>query len=116
MAVNNLDQNNRSKRKFLDLKTDAAEVLGLEQGSYAVKRGLLACEMGAKQLAHWFYTRLRSKTGSKNENYQGVVGDGEEHGRTARTLLQICSIGQPGLTEAGESRRSSCFSAQIRVM
>ena len=70
MAVNNLDQNNRSKRKFLDLKKDAGEVLGIEQGSYAVKRGLLACEMGAKQLPQWFYTRLRSKTGSKNENYR----------------------------------------------
>ena len=71
MAVNNLDQNNRSKRKFLDLKTDTGEVLELEQGSYAVKRGLLACEMGAKQLPQWFYTRLRSKKGSKNKNYRG---------------------------------------------
>ena len=58
------------KEKFLDLKTDTGEVLGLEQGSYAVKRGLLACEMGAKQLPQWFYTRLRSKTGSKNDNYR----------------------------------------------
>ena len=90
MAVKKLDQNDRSKGKFLDLKTDAGEVLGLEQGSYAVKRGLLACEMGAKQLPHWFYTGLRSKMDSKNENYQEPVGDGEEHGRT---LLRICSTG-----------------------
>ena len=39
--------------------------------------------MGAKQLPQWFYTRLRSKKGSKNKNYQELVGDGEEHGRTA---------------------------------
>ena len=26
--------------------------------------------MGAKQLPQWFYTRLRSKKGSKNENYR----------------------------------------------
>ena len=78
MAVNNFNQNGRSKGKFLDLKTDAGEVLGLEQGSYAVKRGLLACEMGAKQLPQWFYTRLISKKGGKNENYQELVGDGEE--------------------------------------
>ena len=116
MAVNNLAQNNRSKRKFLDLKTDAGEVLGLEQSSYAVKRGLLACEMSAKQLPHWFYTRLRSKTGSKNENYQGVVGDGEEHEEHGRTLRQIYFIGQAGLPQTGESRRSSRFSGQIRVM
>ena len=50
MAVSNLDQNDRSKGKFLDLETDAEEVLGLEQGSYAVKRGLFACEMGLKHL------------------------------------------------------------------
>ena len=35
--VNILDQNGRAKEKFLDLETDAGEVLGLEQGSYAVK-------------------------------------------------------------------------------
>ena len=70
------------KRKFLDLKTDAREVLGLERGLYAVKRGLLAFEMSAKQLPRWFYTILRSRRGSKNENYQELVGDGEEHERT----------------------------------
>ena len=48
IAVNILDQNGRAKEKFLDLETDAGEVLGLEQGSYAVKRELLACKMGAK--------------------------------------------------------------------
>ena len=76
------DQDGRLKGKFLDLKTDAREVLGLERSLYAVKRGLLAFEMGAKQLPQWFYTRLRSKKGSKNKNYQELVGDGEEHGRT----------------------------------
>ena len=69
MAVNNLDQNNRSKRKFLDLKTDAGEVLGLEWSFYAVKRGLLACEMGAKQLPQWFYTRLRSTERGDYKSY-----------------------------------------------
>ena len=28
--------------------------------------------MGAKQLPQWFYTRLRSKKGSKNENYRSL--------------------------------------------
>ena len=70
MAVNNLYQNGRSKGKILDLKTDAGEVVGLEQGSYPVKRRVLACEMPAKQLPQWFYKRLRSKKGSKNENYR----------------------------------------------
>ena len=41
MAVKKLDQNDRSKGKFLDLETDAEEVLGLEQGCYAVKEGYL---------------------------------------------------------------------------
>ena len=49
IAVNFLDQNSRAKEKFLDLETDAGEVLGLEQGFYAVKRELLAGKMGAKQ-------------------------------------------------------------------
>ena len=49
IAVTISDQNGRAKEKFLDLETDAGEVLGLEQGSYAVKRELLACKMGAKQ-------------------------------------------------------------------
>ena len=93
MAVNNLDQNGRSKGKFLDLKTDAGEVLGLEQGSYAVKRGLLACEMGAKQLPQWFYTRLRSKKGSKNENYRSLWATATNMDEHGRTLLQICSTG-----------------------
>ena len=48
IAVNILDQNGRAKEKFLDLETDTGEVLGIEQGSYAVKRELLACKMGAK--------------------------------------------------------------------
>ena len=48
IAVTILDQNGRAKEKFLDLETDAGEVLGLEQGSYAVKRGLLGFEMNAK--------------------------------------------------------------------
>ena len=82
IAVNNLDQNGRQKGKFLDLKTDAKEVLGLERSLYAVKGDLFAFEMGAKQPPRWFYTILRSRRGSKNENYQELVGDGEEHGRT----------------------------------
>ena len=67
IAVNNLDQNGRSKGKFLDLKTDAGEVLGFERGSYAVKRGLLAFEMSTKQPSHWFYTILRSKEAVKRK-------------------------------------------------
>ena len=77
-----MDQNGRLKGKFLDLKTDAGEVLGLERGSYAVKRDLLTFEMSAKQPPHWFYTILRSERGSKKENYQELAGGGEEHGRT----------------------------------
>ena len=68
-AVKNLDQNSRAKEKFLDLETDAGEVLGLEQGSYAAKRELLACKMGAKQSPQWFYASLRSKGGSTNQIY-----------------------------------------------
>ena len=73
-----MDQNGRQKGKFLDLKTDAKEVLGLERSLYAVKRDLFAFEMGDKQPPRWFYTVLRSRRGSKNENYQELVGDGEE--------------------------------------
>ena len=69
IAVKFLDQNSRAKEKFLDLETDAGEVLGLEQGSYAVKRELLACKMGAKQSPQWFYASLRSKGGSTNQIY-----------------------------------------------
>ena len=69
IAVKNLDQNSQAKEKFLDLETDAGEVLGLEQGSYAVKRELLACKMGAKQSPQRFYVSLRSKGGSKNQIY-----------------------------------------------
>ena len=58
-----------TKGKKFRPKADAGEVRRLKQGLYAVKRDLLAFEMGAKQLPQWFYTRLRSKTGSKNENY-----------------------------------------------
>ena len=72
-----MDQNGRLKGKFLDLKTDVREVLGLERSLYAVKRDLFAFEMGAKHLPQWFYTRLRSKKGSKNKNYQELMGDGE---------------------------------------
>ena len=50
IAVKFLDQNSRAKEKFLDLETDAGEVLGLEQGSYAVKGGIFACEMGLQRL------------------------------------------------------------------
>ena len=71
------------KRKISRPKNRRRGVLELERGLYAVKRGLLAVEMGTKQPPHWFYTILRSKRGSKNENYQELVGDGEERGRTA---------------------------------
>ena len=70
------------KRKVSRPRNRREEVLELEQGSYAVKRGLFACEMSAKQPPHWFYTILRSKRGSKKENYQELMGGGEEHGRT----------------------------------
>ena len=80
--MNNLDQNGRSKGKFLDLKNRRSGVLELERGLYAVKRGLLAFEMSTKQPPHWFYTILRSKRGSKKENYQELAGGGEEHGIT----------------------------------
>ena len=50
IAVKILDQNSRAKEKFLDLETDAGEVLELEQGSYAVKRELLAGKMGPQRL------------------------------------------------------------------
>ena len=69
IAVTNLDQNDQLKRKVSRPKTDEKEVLGLEQGSYAVKRELLACKMGAKQSPQWFYASLRSKGGSKNQIY-----------------------------------------------
>ena len=59
IAVNFLDQNNRAKERFLDLETDAGEVLGLEQGSYAVQRRLLACEMDLKHLPQWLCAELR---------------------------------------------------------
>ena len=38
------------ERKVSRPRNRSEGVLGLEQGSYAVKRGLLAYEMGAKQL------------------------------------------------------------------
>ena len=110
MAVNNLDQNDRSKGKFLDLKTDAGEVLGLEQGSYAVKRGLLACEMGAKQLPQWFYTRLRSKKGSKNENYQSswaTAKNTDEQDEPYRRSVLRGTEDLPVLKRCGGRRRLS---------
>ena len=74
-----MDQNGRLKGKFLDLKTDAREVLGLERGLYSVKRGLLAFEMGAKQLPRQVYTGLRSRRAVKMKTTEELVGDGEEH-------------------------------------
>ena len=44
---------------FLDLKTEAGEVLEMEPRPYAVKRGVLAEEMSFKYLPRWFYTSLR---------------------------------------------------------
>ena len=41
---------------FLDLKTEAGEVLEVEHSPYAVKRGFLADEMGLKHLPQWFHT------------------------------------------------------------
>ena len=61
------------KRKVSRPRNRCEGVLEFEQGSYAVKTGLLVCEMGAKRLPLWFYTRLRSKTGSKNENYRSSL-------------------------------------------
>ena len=81
-----MDQNGRLKGKCLDLKTDTKEVLGLERSLYAEKIHLFAFEMGAKQPPHWFYTILRSRRGSKNENYQELLNDGEEHGKNSRSL------------------------------
>ena len=40
----------------------------------------------------------------------------KEHGRTTRALVRICPMEWQVLTGAGESRRSSRFSGQIRVM
>ena len=90
--MSNLGQNSRLKGKFLDLKTDAGEVLGLEQGSYAVKRGLLACEMGAKQLPQWFYTGLRSKRGGKNQIYRRPAMNYEEQRKNYGALARICPM------------------------
>jgi len=80
-----LDQNDRLKGKFLDLKTDAKEVLGLERSLYAVKRGLLAFEMGAKQPSRWFYTILRSRKGGGGEIYEEFMTNSEEHRRTRKS-------------------------------
>ena len=44
---------------FLDLKTEAGEVLKVEHSPYAVKRGVLADEMSLKHLPRWFYARLK---------------------------------------------------------
>ena len=44
---------------FLDLKTDAGEVLEIEHSPYAVKRGALADEMSLKHLPRWFYARIK---------------------------------------------------------
>ena len=52
IAVIILDQNGRAKRKVSRPRNRREEVLKLEQGSYAVKRGLLGFEMNAKQPPH----------------------------------------------------------------
>ena len=57
------------KRKVSRPRNRREDVLELEQGSYAVKRGLFACEMGLKHLPQRFYTELRSKKGSKIQIY-----------------------------------------------
>ena len=49
----------RQDEIFLDLKTEAGEVLEVEHSSYAVKRGFLTDEMGLKPLPQWFYARLK---------------------------------------------------------
>ena len=100
-----MDQNGRQKGKFLDLKTDAKEVLGLERSIYAVKRDLFAFEMGDKQPPRWFYTVLRSRRGSKNENYQEFVGDGEER-EEQQELNVIYPTRRKELTDAGVRRGS----------
>ena len=82
MAVKISDQNGRLKGKISRPKADAGEVRRLKQGLYAVKRDLLAFEMGAKQLPQQVYTGLRSRRAVKMKTTEELVGDGEEHGRT----------------------------------
>ena len=49
----------RQDEIFLDLKTEAGEVLEVEHSSYAVKRGFLADEMSSERLPQWFYARIK---------------------------------------------------------
>ena len=44
---------------FLDLKTEAGEVLEVEHSPYEVKRGVLADEMSSERLPQWFYARIK---------------------------------------------------------
>ena len=74
-----LDQNGRLRGKVSRPKTDAKEVLGFKQSLYAVKRDLLAFEVGAKQLPRWFYTILRSRKGGGGEIYEEFMTNNEEH-------------------------------------
>ena len=53
--------------------------------------------MSTKQPPHWFYTILRSKRGSKKENYQELVGGGKEHRRTGRTYCRSVLRGSQNL-------------------
>ena len=66
----------------------------------------MAFEMSAKQPPHWFYTILRSKRGSKKENYQELAGGGEEHGKNSRSLTQIYPTRRKEHTDVGVRRGS----------
>ena len=46
----NFGSKQSGKRKVFRPRNRREEVLELEQGSYAVKRGLFACEMGLQRL------------------------------------------------------------------
>ena len=60
------------KRKISRPRNRSEGVLGLKQSSYAVKRELFACKMGAKQSPHQFYADLRSNRDSNYENYRNL--------------------------------------------
>ena len=57
------------KRKVSRPRNRREEVLELEQGSYAAKGGLFACEIGLQRLPQQVYTELISKRGSKIQIY-----------------------------------------------
>ena len=79
-----MDQNGRLKGKFLDLKTNAREVLGLERSLYAGKRDLYTLETGVKQLPQQSSIVYRSRRGGNNEIYQELAMNGDEHRKNSK--------------------------------